>query len=104
MSLNIVGLPDAAVREARERVRSAVRNAGFEFPRRRSTVNLAPADVRRQRPLDDLPIAFTTNTRLVRGNRAPMIGGGCSVRAAGAIARVGVDLPGARRGHHRAAP
>ena len=93
MSLNIVGLPDAAVREARERVRFAMRNAVFEFPLRRSTVNLAPADVRRQRPLEDLPIAFTTNTRLARGNRAPMIGGGRSVRAAGTIARVGVDPP-----------
>ena len=52
-----MGLPDAAVQEARERVRSAIRNAGFEFPLRRITVNLAPADVRKQGPLYDLPIA-----------------------------------------------
>ena len=45
-AFNIVGLPDAAVQEARERVRAAVRNAGFEFPLRRITVNLAPAECR----------------------------------------------------------
>ena len=56
-AFNIVGLPDAAVQEARERVRAAIRNAGFEFPLRRITVNLAPADVRKQGPLYDLPIA-----------------------------------------------
>ena len=42
-AFNVVGLPDTAVQEARERVRSAVRNAGYEFPLRRITVNLAPA-------------------------------------------------------------
>lgn len=42
-AFNIVGLPDAAAQEARERVRAAVKNAGFEFPLRRITVNLAPA-------------------------------------------------------------
>ena len=51
------GLPDAAVQEARERVRSAIRNAGYEFPLRRITVNLAPADVRKEGPIYDLPIA-----------------------------------------------
>lgn len=56
-AFHIVGLPDAAVQEARERVRAAIRNAGFEFPLRRITVNLAPADVRKQGPLYDLPIA-----------------------------------------------
>ena len=45
-TLNIVGLPDAAVQEARERVRSAIRNSGYEFPLQRITVNLAPAAVR----------------------------------------------------------
>ncbi len=53
----IVGLPDTAVQEARERVRAAIRNAGFEFPLRRITVNLAPADVRKEGPVYDLPIA-----------------------------------------------
>ncbi len=53
----IVGLPDAAVQEAKERVRSAVRNAGLRFPTHRITVNLAPADVRKEGPAYDLPIA-----------------------------------------------
>ncbi|MYA20627.1 MAG: hypothetical protein F4Z25_10315, partial [Chloroflexi bacterium] len=55
-AFQIVGLPDTAVQEAKERVRAAIRNAGFEFPLRRITVNLAPADVRKQGPLYDLPI------------------------------------------------
>ncbi len=53
----IVGLPDAAVQEAKERVRSAIRNSGFPFPNRRITVNLAPADIRKEGPAYDLPIA-----------------------------------------------
>lgn len=54
----IVGLPDAAVQESRERVRSAVHNAGFDYPRRALTVNLAPASVRKEGPAYDLPIAL----------------------------------------------
>lgn len=53
----IVGLPDAAVQESRERVQSAIKNSGFFFPRKRVTVNLAPADVRKEGPAYDLPIA-----------------------------------------------
>jgi len=53
----IVGLPDAAVQESRERVQSAIKNSGFSFPRRRVTINLAPADVRKEGPAYDLPIA-----------------------------------------------
>ncbi|MDD2234063.1 MAG: YifB family Mg chelatase-like AAA ATPase [Desulfitobacteriaceae bacterium] len=53
----IVGLPAAAVREARERVRSALRNSGFQFPLQRVTVNLAPADLRKEGSGLDLPIA-----------------------------------------------
>jgi magnesium chelatase family protein len=56
-SFTIVGLPDAAVQEARERVRAAIRNSGCEFPMRRITVNLAPADLRKAGPAYDLPIA-----------------------------------------------
>jgi len=56
-AVNIVGLPDAAVQEARERVRSAVRNSGCHFPMRRITVNLAPADLKKAGPAYDLPIA-----------------------------------------------
>lgn len=52
-----VGLPDAAVKESKERVRSAIRNTGMEFPLQRITVNLAPADMRKEGPIYDLPIA-----------------------------------------------
>ncbi len=57
-AVNLVGLPDAAVREAAERVRAALRNTGFEFPGRRVTVNLAPAHVRKVGTGFDLPIAL----------------------------------------------
>ena len=53
----IVGLPDAAVQESRERVQMAIKNAGLLFPRKRITVNLAPAAVRKEGPAYDLPIA-----------------------------------------------
>jgi len=53
----IVGLPDAAVQEARERVRGAIRNSGFTFPMKRITANLAPADLKKEGPAYDLPIA-----------------------------------------------
>jgi magnesium chelatase family protein len=56
--ITIVGLPDAAVQESRERVQSAIRNAGLFFPRKRLTVNLAPAAVRKEGPAYDLPIAL----------------------------------------------
>ncbi|MDF2571086.1 MAG: comM, partial [Sporomusa sp.] len=56
-SLDIVGLPDTAVRESRERVRAAIKNCGFEFPARRITVNLAPADIKKDSSGLDLPIA-----------------------------------------------
>ena len=56
--LTIVGLPDASVRESRDRIRSAVRNSGFDFPPHRITVNLAPADVRKAGASFDLPIAL----------------------------------------------
>ena len=54
----IVGLPDAAVKESRDRVRAAVRNSGCSFPMRRITVNLAPADLKKIGPTYDLPIAI----------------------------------------------
>ncbi|ABZ84764.1 mg chelatase, subunit chli, putative [Heliomicrobium modesticaldum Ice1] len=57
-AFDLVGLPATAVREARERVRSALRNSGFEFPLRRITVNLAPADVRKDGSGLDVPIAI----------------------------------------------
>lgn len=56
-SLTIVGLPDTAVKESTERVRAAIKNSGLSFPRSRLTVNLAPADLRKEGPAYDLPIA-----------------------------------------------
>jgi len=73
----IVGLPDAAVREARERVRSAIRNAGHEMPARRVTVNLAPADLRKVGPAFDLPIALGILT--ATGQIPPQALAGCVV-------------------------
>ncbi|MFN7141490.1 MAG: magnesium chelatase domain-containing protein, partial [Limisphaerales bacterium] len=54
----IVGLPDAAVRESRDRVGTALTNSGFKFPLGRTTINLAPADVKKEGPSFDLPIAL----------------------------------------------
>ncbi len=55
-AFDIVGLPDIAIKEARDRVRSAIKNCGFTFPQQKIVVNLAPADVRKVGPLYDLPI------------------------------------------------
>lgn len=55
--MDIVGLPDAAVQESRQRVQAAIKNAGLPYPRRRLVVNLAPATVRKEGPAYDLPIA-----------------------------------------------
>ena len=57
-AFTIVGLADKAVREARERVRSAITNSGFEFPQKRITINLAPAYLRKIGPGFDLPLAM----------------------------------------------
>ncbi|PZR97474.1 MAG: magnesium chelatase, partial [Candidatus Chloroheliales bacterium] len=57
-SFTIVGLPDKAVEESRERVRAAIRNSGLVFPGMRVTVNLAPADLKKEGPAYDLPIAL----------------------------------------------
>ncbi|MHC4976509.1 MAG: YifB family Mg chelatase-like AAA ATPase [Planctomycetota bacterium] len=56
-STHIVGLPDAAVKEALDRVRAAIQNTGYSFPQGRVLINLAPADVRKEGPVYDLPIA-----------------------------------------------
>ena len=56
-SFQLVGLPDASIRESRDRVRAAMRNSGYEFPVSRITINLAPGDVRKAGPAFDLPIA-----------------------------------------------
>jgi magnesium chelatase family protein len=72
-SFTMVGLPDASVRESRDRVRSAIRNSGFEFPPHRITVNLAPADVRKAGASFDLPIALglLAATGVVEPRHAP---------------------------------
>src|SRR5258707_10331156 len=57
-AFTIVGLPDTAINESRERVRSAIKNSGCLFPYKRITVNLAPADLRKEGPAYDLPIAI----------------------------------------------
>lgn len=62
-SFTMVGLPDASVRESRDRVRSAIRNSGFDFPLTRVTVNLAPADLRKAGSSFDLPIAIGKEVR-----------------------------------------
>ena len=56
-SFSVVGLPDAAVNEARDRVRSAVKNSGFTFPSKKIVINLAPADLKKTGTSFDLPIA-----------------------------------------------
>jgi len=55
---NIVGLPDTSVKESKERIRSAIKNSGFQFPADRITVNLAPADIKKEGSIFDLPIAL----------------------------------------------
>ena len=56
-AFTVVGLPDTAVQESRERVRAAIRNSGLQFPNKRYTVNLAPASLRKEGPAYDLPMA-----------------------------------------------
>lgn len=53
----VVGLPDTAVKESRDRVTTAINNSGYHWPRGRTTVNLAPADIKKEGPSFDLPIA-----------------------------------------------
>lgn len=58
-AFDLVGLPDTAVKESRERVRAALKNCGFDYPTGRITVNLAPADIRKEGPLYDLPVLMS---------------------------------------------
>ena len=69
-TFSVVGLPDAAVRESRERVRAAIVNSGFEFPQKRITVSLAPSDLRKAGPGFDLAIAATV---LVASSQLPEV-------------------------------
>ena len=54
----VVGLPDAAVRESKDRVTTAISNSGLRWPRERTTINLAPADIKKEGPSFDLPMAI----------------------------------------------
>ena len=58
-TFEVVGLPDAAVKESRDRVRAALKNCGFDFPVSRITMNLAPADKRKEGPMYDLPLLLS---------------------------------------------
>ena len=55
-NFDVVGLPDAAIKESRDRIRAAIKKCGFDFPLRRITVNLAPPDTRKVGSIYDLPI------------------------------------------------
>ena len=57
-SWEIVGLPDTSVKEAKERVRTAIRNSGYDMKSRKIVINLAPADIKKEGPFFDLPIAI----------------------------------------------
>ncbi len=73
----IVGLPDTAVSESKERVRSAIKNSGLKFTKRKVVINLAPADLRKEGPSYDLPIAISilsaTNKILIIGDTSQML-------------------------------
>ena len=101
-AFSVVGLPDAAVQESRERVRAAIVNSSYEFPSRRITVNLAPADLRKEGPSFDLPIAlaFLLATGQVRDGsdgRGPLA-------AVGELGLDGIAAAGRRRAGGRAEP
>ena len=91
-SFTIVGLPDASVKEARERVRSALRNTGFAVPSGAVTVNLAPADFRKVGASLDLPVALALLS--IRRSGAPDGGSPCLHRRARSERR---RAPGPRR-------
>jgi magnesium chelatase family protein len=101
-----VGLPDSAVRESRDRVRAAIRNAGLEFPVDRIMVNLAPAEVRKVGTAFDLPMALgilaaTGVVKPALGEDAVALGGPLARRTDPARTRCaagGAALPASRRG------
>jgi magnesium chelatase family protein len=66
-SFAVVGLPDAAISESRERVRAAIKNSQIDFPRLKVTVNLAPANLKKHGPIYDLPMALSVLTALGKG-------------------------------------
>ena len=91
----IVGLPDAAVRESRDRVTTALTNSGFKMPLGRITINLAPADIRKEGPSFDLPIgigmlAASEQLESTQLERIMMVG---ELALSGAVRRVKGVLP-----------
>jgi magnesium chelatase family protein len=74
--ITIVGLPDAAVQESRERVQAAIKNTGLPYPRDRVVVNLAPAAVRKEGPTYDLPIALGVLVMMCSVPQEAVDGGG----------------------------
>jgi magnesium chelatase family protein len=87
--ITIVGLPDTAIQEARERIRSALSNCGFQFPRTRVTINLAPADLKKEGSGFDLPIALgiLVASRVLKPEQV------CDVCAVGELALDGTIRP-----------
>src|SRR5574337_862266 len=73
-AFTMVGLPDSTIRESRDRVRSAIRNAGYTFPMERITVSLAPADLRKEGAALDLPIALGILSATGSLKREPLAG------------------------------
>lgn len=94
-ALDIVGLPDAAVKESRDRVRAALLNSGFQMPVGRVTVNLAPADMKKEGPAYDLPIAMAvliaSGQIIIRSLEAVMMIGELSLD--GSLQPVSAALP-----------
>ena len=70
--VTLVGLPDVAVRESSERVRAAIVNSGYPFPDHRMTINLAPADIRKEGSAYDLPIALGILAAMGQISRTPI--------------------------------
>jgi len=91
----LVGLPDAAVKESHDRVQSALRNSGFRLPKGRVTVNLAPADLKKEGPLFDLPMALgmlhASEQLELKGHEETLIVG--ELALTGAVRRVNGILP-----------
>ena len=81
--LRTVGLAEGAVREAQERVKSAIKNSGYEFPNRKITINLAPADTRKEGSAFDLPIALA----ILAANGALRRASGCAITWCSASSR-----------------
>ena len=65
-AVSLIGLPDAAIKESKDRLKPAIKNSGFTWPAERITVSLAPSDIKKEGACFDLPIAFLTRFPLTR--------------------------------------